>query len=32
MDVCDDLYLLSNGVVRKTSMQELKVSYLGISE
>lgn len=32
MDVCDDFYLLDNGVLKKTTMQEIKNSYLRISE
>ncbi|WP_440133536.1 ATP-binding cassette domain-containing protein [Chitinophaga sancti] len=32
MDVCDDLYLLNMGVLKKTTIQEIKISYLRISE
>lgn len=32
MDVCDDLYLLNQGVLKKTTIQELKIAYLRISE
>jgi ABC-type multidrug transport system ATPase subunit len=32
MDTCDEIYLLNNGVLKKTTIQELKISYLRISE
>lgn len=32
MDVCDDLYLLNNGVLKKATIQELKISYHRVSE